>query len=451
VDDRDKGLTHLFVRDLDEIPLPARGEWRRVAGKGSIAMRASRGLLAAGAVAAVLAVALIVGDQLNQRQQGVAAPSASPTASPSASSVPVGVPSPTTSPCVGPCGPTGATQSAPTSTGIYDDDFGFLVAAGDVPAESVRQESGGASLGTITSVMTAVSPDGKQVAFFVPEINAAKLRVAPASDPNKAQTVATLGVGQQGTGVVWSNDGSGLLYAVGVQKADGTMQSGQVHTFDMRGTTTPDRVIYDEGQAGFVLQPIAWDRAANIAAFGETGDGGFMGSYDAANLTGTEAVVTRSKVPVRITMGSVKASSDAKFVVAQDLDANGFTYWPLQTMSGAGHHPAESKYGANGFAWRPGTHEIGFIGPSNQFWVCDVDKDNSLGCGHTLFSGVPDGANVRFFRADGSAVLLALPAPPGPGPTSWVLVRMGTDPKSTSGDRVTFQVTTVLLASVRLR
>jgi hypothetical protein len=450
VDDRDKDLTQLFVRDLDEIPLPARSEWRRIPGKGSIAMRASRGLFAAGAVAAVLAVALIVGYQLNQRQQGVAAPSASPTASPSASSVPVGVPSPTGSPCLGPCGPTGATQSAPTSTGIYNDDFGFLIAASDTPVETVRQESGGVPFGTIY-LNFAVSPDGKQLAFFVPDVNGAKLQIAPASDPNKAQTIATLSIGEQGAGVVWSNDASGLLYTTVFQKPDGSMQAAQVHTFDLRGTTSPNRLIFVQGPDGFILRPIAWDRSADVAAFGETGDGGFMAFYDVANVGGSDANVTRSKVPVRITMASVRASSDAKFVVAQDLDANGFTYWPLQTMSGAGHHPAESKYGTNGFAWRPGTHEIGFIGPSNQFWVCDVDKDNSLGCGHTLFSGVPDGANVRFFRADGSAVLLALRAAPGPGPTSWMLVRIGTDPKSTSGDRVTFEVPTALLGSVRLR
>jgi len=450
VDDRDKGLTQLFVRDLDEIPLPARGEWRRVAGRETIAMRSSRYLLTAGAVLAVLAIALIIGVQLNQRQQSAANPSASPTASATASASPVTLPG---------FGPSAVPSAAATPTAtpaaggaVYNDDFGFLVAAGDVPAENVRRESGGAPLGTVTSVAVAVSPDGKQVAFFSLQVNAAKLQIAQASDPNNVQTVATLGVGQKGTGVVWSNDASGLLYAVGVQKPDGTMQSGQVHTFDMRGTTTPDRVIYDEGQAGYVLQPIAWDRAANIAAFGETGDGGFMASYDVANLTGIDAVVTRSKVPVRITIGSVKASSDAKFVVAQDLDANGFTYWPLQTMSGAGHHPAESKYGANGFAWRPGTHEIGFIGPSNQFWVCDVDKDNSLGCGHTLFSGVPDGANVRFFRADGSAVVLQQSSGSGPGALStYLLVRIGTDPKVTTGDRVTFQESTALLGSVRFR
>jgi hypothetical protein len=460
VDDRDKGLTHLFVRDLDEIPLPARGEWRRAPGKGSIAMRASRGLLAAGAVAAVLAVALIVGYQLNQRQQGVAAPSASPTASSSASSVPVGVPSPTTSPCVGPCGgATGPTQSAPAATGIYNDDFGFLVAAGDVPAVNVRKESGGAALATITSVAVAISPDGQQLAFFVPEINAAKLEIAPAAEPARTQILVTLKTGERGIGIAWANDSSGLLYSVAVAPPNGfgpTVTGSTLHTFDLRGTVTPDRVVFDKPQAGFVLQPIAWDRTSNVAAAGETGEGGFMSSYDVVNLaTSGDPTTTRSAVPVRMIMGTVKASSDARFVAAFDLDANGFAYWPLQTMSGAGRHPPESKYGSTGFAWRPGTHELGFIGPSNQMWTCDVDKDTGQQtgtCGRTLFSGVPDGARVAFFRADGSAVVLQQSSGSGPGALStYLLVRIGTDPKATTGDRVTFQESTALLGSVRFR
>src|SRR5437868_6692155 len=92
MDDRDKSLTHLFVRDLDEIPLPPRGEWRRPPGRETTGMRASRYLLSGGAVIAVLAIALIVGVQLNERQQTAATPSASPT--PSASTA-VTVPSAT--------------------------------------------------------------------------------------------------------------------------------------------------------------------------------------------------------------------------------------------------------------------------------------------------------------------------------------------------------------------
>ncbi|MDP9245777.1 MAG: hypothetical protein M3O64_03915, partial [Chloroflexota bacterium] len=189
---------------------------------------------------------------------------------------------------------------------------------------------------------------------------------------------------------------------------------------------------------------------------GETGEGGFMRTYDVINLSANPPTTTRFNVPVQIVMSSVKASSDARFVVGLDLDARGFTYWPLQTMSGAGHHPPESKYGMTGFAWRPGTHEIGFIGPSNQFWLCDVDKENPLGCGHTAFSGVPEGAFVRIFRADGSAVVLAVtPAgSTGLGGTTYTLVQFSNDPlaaKATGGDRVTFTELGGLNASVRLR
>src|SRR5438874_13437555 len=89
MDERDKDLTHLFVRDLDEIPLPPRDAWRRAQGRESTAMRASRAFLTAGAIAAVLAVALIVGFLLSQRPPRAANPSSSPT--PSTTSLPYAV------------------------------------------------------------------------------------------------------------------------------------------------------------------------------------------------------------------------------------------------------------------------------------------------------------------------------------------------------------------------
>jgi len=61
MDERDKDLTHLFVRDLDEIPLPPRGEWRRAQRRETIAMRSRRYLLTAGAIVAVLAIAPVAG------------------------------------------------------------------------------------------------------------------------------------------------------------------------------------------------------------------------------------------------------------------------------------------------------------------------------------------------------------------------------------------------------
>lgn len=85
--DKDPELTRLFVRDLDDIVLPARGTWRPAPRRGSALMNATRFALAATAVAAVLVLALIASFGLRDNTP-VAAPQTSsptPTSSPSAS------------------------------------------------------------------------------------------------------------------------------------------------------------------------------------------------------------------------------------------------------------------------------------------------------------------------------------------------------------------------------
>jgi hypothetical protein len=165
--------------------------------------------LTAGAILALLAIALIVGVQLNQRQQTVAAPSASPTAS--ASTAPVAAPSPSATPCLGPCGPTGATSTAGGST--YNDDFGFVLAEpGSGRTTTIRRESG-TRLGSFDQQQFAVSPDGRQIAWFTPEgAQPQQLRIANAADLPQSQLLRTIGAAERGGTIVWSNDASGLLY-----------------------------------------------------------------------------------------------------------------------------------------------------------------------------------------------------------------------------------------------
>ena len=182
------------------------------------------------------------------------------------------------------------------------------------------------------------------------------------------------------------------------------------------------------------------------------GSGGFITDYIVADSASPGANAKRTPVSGKFT--SMSGSSDAKYILGIDADI-GFSYWPLASI-GSKVTPAEAKYGQAGALWRPGTHEIGFIGPSNQFWFCNVERNTPLGCGTTAFSSVPAGASLRMFRADGAAVLLAVllnQAPPAgaPGQASYTLVRFGSDPKSTSGDRVVFQDSNGLRASVRLR
>lgn len=103
--DRDKDLTHLFVRDLDDIDLPARDRWRPTPREESPLMRTGRYVLYAGAVAAVLVLAVVAGMGLRNDNAVVAPPSATATASPTptvaATTAPVATASPTPTPATG--------------------------------------------------------------------------------------------------------------------------------------------------------------------------------------------------------------------------------------------------------------------------------------------------------------------------------------------------------------
>jgi hypothetical protein len=88
--DRGGELVDLFVRDLDRIELPPRDRWRPAPRKESAFMRASRTILYAGAVAAVLVAAVLAGLALRDGGQVAATPSPVPATNtpPPASSAP---------------------------------------------------------------------------------------------------------------------------------------------------------------------------------------------------------------------------------------------------------------------------------------------------------------------------------------------------------------------------
>lgn len=448
MDDRDKDLTQLFVRDLDGIPLPPRGEWRRAQGRETIVTRTSRYLLTAGAVVAVLAIALVVGVQLNERQQTAAYPSASPTRL--LTSVPIIVPpSPTANPNVTPS----ATASASSPAG-YNDDFGFvLTEPGAGRTTTIRRESG-ARLGSFDQQSFAVSPDGRQIAWFTPEgTQPQQLRIATAAGLPTSQLLRTLGADERSGSIVWSNDASGLLYTVHSPETPtgvvpGSSATYTVHTFDMRGTTTPDRVVLTSPIGGLVFVPIAWDRTANVAAALETGEGGYMTSWDVIRFTGTEAVTTKTAVVPNGSMlaFSVSASSDAKLAVGGSF-ANGgsLVWWPLADFGARQTIPG----GTNGH-WRPQTHELATIGgcagalacgPSGGLRLLNVDTGASrIAYGLTIAN-----MNLRTFRADGSAVILYAPQAPGANTYDYTLVPLSGAPPTT------FKEVNGLMASVRLR
>ena len=219
-------------------------------------------------------------------------------------------------------------------------------------------------------------------------------------------------------------------------------------TAGRHGTT-----IDTQTDTGWIYRPIAWDRSANLAASGLTGNGGGLSFYvtvriNPDNTFTRQQVDTRSRTTFGMLMGSIKASTDAKLVLGVDFDSGDIKWWPLADFTASKSQAGAGKRGA---LWRPGTHEIGFMGPSDQFWLGDVDKAGSLGLCCTAFSGAPPTSTLRTFRADGTAVVLGVAAGTPFGQADYTLVRLGSDPKSTSGDRVTFQDLGGLGVSVRLR
>jgi WD40-like Beta Propeller Repeat len=445
VDDRDKDLTHLFVRDLDEIPLPARGEWRRVRGRETIVRRSSRYLLAAGAVVAVLAVALIIGLQLSQRQQNAAIPSSSPTPSATASASPVTLPG---------FGPSPLPSATPTSSAAdgYNDDFGFVVTAPTGPVTTIRTESGGTRRDVFDLLHPAVSPDGRQIAWFsapgggVPQ----ELRIGAASDPSKYQLIHTIGVAERGGTIVWANDSSGLLYqtyslepAPSPPSPPGNPSLYVIHRFDMRGTTTPDVVVLTSPTRGLVLEPIAWDRASNVAAVVETGEGGFMISYDVIRFNGTEAVTTKTAVVPNGQMlaYSVVATSDAKLVLdATFANGGSLMWWPLADFGAR-----QTITGARSGLWRPQTHEVATIGPCTGDPACLRLLNVDTGASRTAYGFAEPNMGLRTFRPDGSAAIVFAPQAPGANTYDYTILPLP------GGQPVTFKEANGLIASVRLR
>ena len=394
----------------------------------------NRNLWIAAAVVAVLAIVIVVG--LQQRQGDVAVGSPSPTASRMVSAS-VSTAAMATAAASG--RPTGTQGSA-----LYNDLFGFVVT--DIGAgASIRNESGAAQQGLSFSAQGfAVSPDGKNIAYWTLGTSSApqQLRTFTTLGNATEQTWVTLAAGQRGGGIAWSGDGAGLLYStetgnfgVGGGTNSATLDIYELAAGGRRAT------IETQNNTGALYRPIAWDRSANIAAAGMTGEGGFLGKYVAAriNSDGSFAVQRVDTVANDMAMGSIRASSDAKLVLGVDGSGRA-RWWPIADVSAI---KTAAAIGRTAALWLPGTHKIGFIGADGGFVLFQADDGSAA----TPFRGVKAGSTVRTFRADGTAVLLAFvpPGSTGLGSTDYTLTRLA------DGGSITFQATGGLGPSVRLR
>jgi hypothetical protein len=413
-------------------------------------MRMSRTQRTVGAIVVVLAAALIVGLQLRDGSVSVRNPSASPTPT---AIVTTSV-SPTAAPTPAIVSPS-ATATSTAAGAIYNDDFGFIVTNAD--GGGMRNESSNARIVklSIGPQALAVSPDGTHVAYWKPGSGpageGAQLRMFTTLGSATEDTLVTLAADRRGGGVAWSSDGAGLLYSTetGSFRFPGT-NSATLDVYELAAGGRRGVTIDNQINTGLLYRPLAWDRSANLAAAGLAGTSGGMGFYvtvriNPDNSFNAQRVDTMS---IGMLIGSVRVSSDAKLVLGVEQDTGTIRWWPLADFAAG---KSQAGVATRGALWRPGTHEIGFLS-AEQFWLGDVDKAGSFGLCCTAFSGAPATSTVRAFRADGSAVVLAVISTGGLiGETNYTLVRLGNDPKSTSGDRVAFQDLGGLSASVRFR
>jgi len=347
---------------------------------------------------------------------------------------------------------TAAGSSSPTgaaSNGVYNDDFGFTVAPGDVPVVRIRKESNDATIREYRAQYSAISPDGRQIAYWTLAIGSAELRVVNAGTGAEL-SLMTLPADQRGGGVVWSSDGAALLYSAesgsfGIGGGTNSATLG-IHELAAGG-------IHGQNNTGFLYRPIAWDRSTDLAAAALTGGGGFMETYVTVRINPSrETNASRSSARSRsLSMGSIHASTDAKFLMGVTL-AGDIYWWPIDTFGAIKMLTVQTGAGKRGALWRPGTHQIGFIMPDGHsaddpFWLGAVDDPGPPNWCCPTFGAVPPTATVETFRADGSAVVLVVgPTRAGLGATyDYTLVRIASAPTGahdfpTSGDRVTFQV-----------
>lgn len=274
----------------------------------------------------------------------------------------------------------------------------------------VLPERAAAPVLAIGGERAAASHDGKRIAFWRtgPQGgNPQELRIVEV--PGGAERMLmSLSPGLTGGVIVWSNDDTGLLFAVHSAAqfpgAGGGPRSSELQSFDLSASQAPGAtdgaLLRTDGR---VYVPLAWDKPGQMASALTTGEGGMSIEYvtwDRRILPTGQAAVKTARFPWPAIAERVRASSDSKRLSAIDLDANVLRVWAIADITTSDMvSPGTGKLGDA--SWRPRT-------PADVAWV--VDQSVSLFTYQTSSVGVLHRGQgfvlIVSWRADGSGIVL---------------------------------------------
>ena len=345
--------------------------------------RVSRVVLSAIALAVV---AVVVGGIFAERRSAVVEPEPTP---PRSSASPM------------------ATAPASTAgTSVASDRFGFVWVDTRSQRLRVMPETGRGGFDLVAQpyrfswCSCALSPDGTRIAYWTSIAPGVELRVVEVAHPTQEATIYRAADDQRISAAVWSNDGTGILFSLeGVSPPGGPVggvPNSSLLVIEAGGGAARSLVGTNQGNPAYV--PLGWDRAAGVAAAGESGEGGYMRGYLTVRTAGDSAPQSMG-ISETVLMLRVEASADQRFVLGLFDEPSGSTlrWWKLgdfgTIQSGPRlDHVVRAK-------WRPLSNEIGWLeGDVLQF--LDVERGTRR-TGGTF----PSGGSLAAFRQDGSAVL----------------------------------------------
>lgn len=219
------------------------------------------------------------------------------------------------------------------------------------------------------------------------------------------QRLMSIAAGLIGGPIVWSSDGTGLLYAVQSAElfpgAGGGPRSAALESFDLSTPQAPPATNSElRLTSGAWFVPLSWDKAGSFATALVTGEGGLGRSYVTWDRRAGQSSVKLTQFPWSVIADTVQASPDAKRLLAIDLSANVLRIWPAEDIAAAGMIGVGTAKISDA-RWRPGTRaDVAWVFDQNLA-VFTYQSDIS----RTIYRG-QSAPQILAWRADGSGLVV---------------------------------------------